>query len=105
MSDYVVAVTAGATASSAGVDADGGESAGDPLLDVNGIEEQELPTLTVATLGGSEKITLLQLESKVHLGLMEGMMAVAVDGCSKLRDVLDAKVREHGAAIVSAAGL
>lgn len=105
MTDYVVAVTASASSSGAGGSADGGEEQGDPLLDANAIEEQDLPTLTVATLGATENITLLQLESKVHLGLMEGMMAVAVDGCGKLRGMLDEKVREHGAAIISAAGL
>ncbi|KAI5799992.1 ribosomal protein S5 domain 2-type protein [Geopyxis carbonaria] len=95
MTDYVVAVTVAASTTSTANAAPGlsYEEAADPLLDVNGIEELDLPSLTVATLGASENITLLQLESKVHLGMLEGMLSVAVDGCSKLRDILDEKVK------------
>lgn len=103
MTDYVVAISAAsttvtattaaaATAATAGDDGSGRE----PLLDVNGIEESDLPTLTVATLGATEKITLLQMENKVPLAALEGMLAVAVDGCAKLRDLLDRVVRKHG---------
>src|SRR5271154_5818370 len=49
MRDYVVACTAGSTSSYSSND----EKA-DPLLDLNGSEEQELPFLTVATLGASD---------------------------------------------------
>jgi len=63
---------------------------------VNGIEEGELASLTVATLGATEKITLLQLESRIQLGLMEGLLAVGVDGCARLREMLDEVVRRHG---------
>lgn len=106
MSDYVVGMTAGT--SSAQTSAPAGvsyEEAAEPLLDVNGIEEGDLPNLTVATLGATEKITLLQMESKVHLGMMEGMLAVAVDGCAKLRDMLDDVVRKHGSEIARSGAL
>lgn len=101
MTDYVVAVSAASTtvtattAAAATADDDDG-SGREPLLDVNGIEESDLPTLTVATLGATEKITLLQMENKVPLAALEGMLAVAVDGCAKLRDLLDRVVRRHG---------
>lgn len=93
MTDYVIAVTA---ASSAGTARGGFDETSDPLLDVNGIEEGELASLTVATLGATEKITLLQLESRIQLGLMEGLLAVGVDGCARLREMLDEVVRRHG---------
>jgi len=97
MSDYVVGMSAGvATKTISSRGARSYEESADPLLDVNHIEEGELPHLTVATLGNSERITLLHMESRVHLGMMEGMLAVAVDGCSKLRDMMDGVVRKHG---------
>ena len=65
-------------------------------MDVNSAEETDLPSVTVATLGGGENISLLQLESKVRLERLEGMLAVAVDGCAGLREVLDGVVRDHG---------
>jgi exosome complex component RRP41 len=101
MTDYVVGIAAGAATSSPSAAGD----AGDPLLDVNGVEESDLPHLTVATLGATEKITLLQLDSKVDLRMLDGMLAVAVDGCAKLRDVLDGCVRKHGIELAGSSAL
>jgi exosome complex component RRP41 len=90
-SDYVVACTAGSTSSYSSND----ETA-DPLLDLNTMEEQELPFLTVATLGASERVCVCVLESRVQVGRVEGMLAVGVDGCKQVRDILDGVVRRHG---------
>lgn len=98
MSDYVVACTAGShTIRSRSNPEEEGE---DPLLDMNNLEEADLPSITVGTIGGGEKITLLQLETKVRLDRLEGMMAVALDGCGKLRELMDEIVRMHGNEIV-----
>jgi exosome complex component RRP41 len=106
MSDYVVGMGAGSSSTvTAGGTEVSYEEAADPLLDVNHIEEGELPHLTVATLGATERITLLTMESKVHLGMMEGMLAVAVDGCRKLREMLDEVVRAHGSEIARSGAL
>lgn len=94
MSDYVVACTAGSHSARSGnnpeVEGEG------PLLDMNNVEESDLPGVTIATIGNSEKITLLQLETKVRLERLEGMMAVALDGCGKLKEIMDDIVRTHG---------
>lgn len=95
MTDYLVACTAGSTSSYAAND----ESA-DPLLDLNAQEETELPFLTVATLGATDKIAVLVCESRVQVARLEGMMAVAVDGCKGVRNFLDDVVREKGAQMV-----
>ena len=88
MYDYLVACTAGSTASYASAD----ETA-DPLLDLNGSEEMELPFLTVACLGAEERVVVLVLETRVQVGRVEGMLAVGVDGCKQVREVLDGVVR------------
>ncbi len=95
MTDYAVACTAGSTASHTAADDDG--TAADPLLDLNLQEEPELPGLPVATLGASDRVAVLVCETRVHADRLEGMLAVAVDGCKQVRAILDAVVREAGA--------
>ncbi|CAL3972212.1 unnamed protein product [Diplocarpon coronariae] len=91
MRDYVCACTAGSTSSYSSND----EKA-DPLLDLNASEEQELPFLTVATVGKSDDVAVLVMETRVQVGRLEGMLAVGVDGCKQVRDIMDMVVRERG---------
>lgn len=95
MTDYIAACTAGSTSTYAAND----ENA-DPLLDLNHQEEQELPSLTVATLGDSDRIAVLVCESRVQVSRLEGMLAVGVDGCKQVRTILDNVVRERGKRMV-----
>lgn len=96
MVDYMVACTAGSTMA-----AWGGADEEDPLLDLNGTEEVELPFLTIGTLGaGEERVGVLVMESRVPMGSVEGMMAVGVDGCKQVREILDGVVRTHGKRIL-----
>lgn len=90
MSDYIVACTSGLTTPQSGTESS------DPLLDLNGMEEQELPWLTVGTLGAGERVSVLVMESRVQVGRLEGMLAVGVDGCKQVREILDAVVRRQG---------
>lgn len=91
MTDYLCACTAGSTSSYAAND-----EAADPLLDLNSQEETELPSLTMATLGATDRVAVLVCESRVQVGRLEGMMATAADGCKGVRDFLDGVVREKG---------
>lgn len=95
MSDYIIACTAGLTLSSGS-----NNDETDPLLDLNGLEEQELPFLTVGTLGATEQISILVMESRVPSGRIESMLAVGVDGCKQLRQIMDRVVRAHGKKIL-----
>ncbi|KOS20104.1 Exosome complex component ski6 [Escovopsis weberi] len=95
MTDYIAACTAGSTSSHAA-----GDDAADPLLDLNGQEEQELPFLTVATLGDSDRVAALVCESRVQVGRLEGMLSVGVDGCRQVRRTLDEVVRAKGVRMI-----
>ncbi|KAI9778698.1 MAG: Exosome non-catalytic core component [Geoglossum umbratile] len=95
MTDYIIACTAGSTSSYNSND----ENA-DPLLDLNGLEEMELPFLTVGTLGAGEKVSVLVMENRVQIGRLESMLAVGVDGCKQVREILDQVVRKQGKRIV-----
>ncbi|KAK2598682.1 hypothetical protein N8I77_012074 [Diaporthe amygdali] len=96
MTDYISACTAGSTSTHAA-----GDEGADPLLDLNHQEEQELPSLTVATLGATgDRVAVLVCESRVQVSRLEGMLAVGVDGCKQVRQILDACVREKGARMI-----
>ncbi|KAJ4364137.1 Exosome non-catalytic core component [Neocucurbitaria cava] len=82
MTDYLVACTAASSASATAAD---NAAADDPLLDLNNQEELELPFLTVATLGESEGVAVCVLENRVRMERVEGMLAVGIEGCKRLR--------------------
>lgn len=96
MTDYLVACSAGSTSSHSAAD----ESA-DPLIDLNNQEEQELPFLTVGTLGATDKVAVLVCESRVQVSRLEGMMVAAADGCANIRAYLDSVVRDKGHRMVA----
>ncbi|KAI6748187.1 hypothetical protein HG531_008729 [Fusarium graminearum] len=72
MSDYIAACTAGSTSTYAA-----GDDNADPLLDLNNQEEQELPFLTVATHGDTDRVAVLVCESRVQVSRLE--VAAGVD--------------------------
>lgn len=94
MSDYIVACTSGSILSYSGSDPD--KETADPLLDLNGQEELELPWLTVGTLGAGERVSVCVMETKVRAERLESMLAVGVDGCKQVREILDTVVRRRG---------
>ena len=94
MSDYIVACTSGSISSYTGNTPD--DETADPLLDLNGQEELELPWLTVGTLGAGEKVSVCVMETKVRMERLESMLAVGVDGCKQVREILDGVVRRRG---------
>ncbi|KAI6784589.1 Exosome complex component-like protein [Emericellopsis cladophorae] len=95
MSDYIAACTAGSTSSHSASD-----DSADPLLDLNTQEEQELPYLTVATLGSSDRIAVLNCESRLQVSRLEGMLVVGVDGCKQVKQILDRVIREKGVQMI-----
>ncbi|KIW00754.1 uncharacterized protein PV09_07736 [Verruconis gallopava] len=101
MSDYLTACTAGSTVNAAASRSAPRPQAAlpglsnladdveDPLLDLNSLEEQELPYLTVGTLGATDKVVVCVLETRMHAHRLEEMLAVGVDGCARIREILD----------------
>jgi len=102
MSDYLISCTAGSTVNSSSRGHQQSlahgltEDVEDPLLDLNGLEEQELPFLTVATLGASDKVSVCMLETRTNANKLEEMLVVGIDGCRKIREILDGVIRAHG---------
>lgn len=78
----------------------------DPLLDLSLPEEQELPSLTVGTTTsvpvgenkmddeeGDMKVAVLTMDSKVHCTYIDTMLAVGIDGCNQIRELLEGVVK------------
>ncbi|KAJ5693147.1 hypothetical protein N7462_002570 [Penicillium macrosclerotiorum] len=78
----------------------------DPLLDLSLPEEQELPYLTVGTttcvpvgennMDADEeemKVALLTMDSKFHSSYVETMLAVGIDGCNQIRELLEGVIK------------
>ncbi|KAK9478917.1 ribosomal protein S5 domain 2-type protein [Lipomyces japonicus] len=91
MYDYVSACTAGVYDK-------------DVLLDLNRIEEGDMPFLTMGTIGASKNVAFIQLEMKVQFDRLESMMAAAISGCHHIRQLMDEEVRRHGKARLLRAG-
>ncbi|KAF2730942.1 ribosomal protein S5 domain 2-like protein [Polyplosphaeria fusca] len=90
MTDYLTAVTCASSPSTSD------EEAGDPLLDVNSAEEQELPFLTLGTVGREGRVGVCVMESRVRGEGVEGMVAVGIEGCARVREIVDGVVRGYG---------
>ncbi|EAU29707.1 conserved hypothetical protein [Aspergillus terreus NIH2624] len=78
----------------------------DPLLDLSLPEEQELPFLTVGTTSSipvgenamdtdeeDMKVTMLNMDSKVHCSYIETMLAVGIDGCKQIREIMEGVIK------------
>ncbi|MCJ1458142.1 Exosome non-catalytic core component [Mycoblastus sanguinarius] len=96
MSDYIVACTSGLTPPAPSSQNSNNTDDPDPLLDLNGMEEQELAFMTVGTVGAGERVSVCVMERRVQVGRLEGMLAVGVDGCRQVREILDGVVRRQG---------
>ncbi len=91
MSDYISAVTVASAPSR-----DQSMDEEDPLLDLNGLEELELPFLTIGAVGEEGKVSLLVMDTRCGMGRLEAMVSVGLDGCRQVRGMLDGVVRAHG---------
>ncbi|KAG5513631.1 hypothetical protein PMAC_000669 [Pneumocystis sp. 'macacae'] len=80
MYDYVSAITVGSTDV-------------DPLLDLNAVEENSISWCTVAILGKSEDIILLQTETRIHMEKFEDMLSLALYGCRQIYKIMDNSIR------------
>lgn len=89
----------------------------DPLLDVSNPEEVELPHMTVANTnplpgsgsgdgdGGEDEeegqmLSVVQMESGVHISYLETMFAVGIDGCKQVREILNGVLKATGKRIL-----
>ncbi|KAK0546596.1 Exosome non-catalytic core component [Tilletia horrida] len=82
MTDYVVAMSAGLHLSST-------------LLDLSSSEEMDLPNLTVAVLPRSKRVTLAQLETRLHADRFEEMFKLSIEACGVLHQEMNREMKRR----------
>ncbi|OAX81124.1 hypothetical protein ACJ72_04536 [Emergomyces africanus] len=89
----------------------------DPLLDMSLPEEQELPFMTVANTNPAptgadsmddeeenQMLSIVQMESGVHISYLETMFAVGLDGCKQVREILNGVLKAAGRKVLEGEG-
>lgn len=73
-----------------------------PLLDLNLVEQSDLPFVTLAVLPRSGKVPLMQLDTRIHIERFSAMIGISVEAAQVLRDELDAAMRGRTLKLVTA---
>jgi exosome complex component RRP41 len=78
-----------------------------PLLDLSAPEESDLPMLVVASLPTSGKVTLAQMETRLHVDRFEEMLLLGVEGCAVIKEEMESVVKDRTQRVVKrmAAGI
>ncbi|WWC59108.1 uncharacterized protein I303_101656 [Kwoniella dejecticola CBS 10117] len=76
-----------------------------PLLDLSHVEEQDLPNLVIASLPNSGKITLAQMETRLHVDRFEEMLSLGVEACQVLKTEMEDVVKSQTEKIVERMGV
>ena len=71
-----------------------------PLLDLSAPEEADLPMLVVASLPNSGKITLAQMETRLHVDRFEEMLTLGVEGCAVIKAEMEQVVEARTKTVV-----
>lgn len=71
-----------------------------PLLDLSAPEEADLPMLVVASLPNSGKITLAQMETRLHVDRFEEMLTLGVEGCAVIKAEMEQVVKARTKTVV-----
>jgi len=78
---------------------------GTPILDLNYLEDSSGVDLPVAILPQSEKVIMVQMDSKIKLEEFEEVMRLAMDGCKTIHAILLETVKERTNTLVSSRGV
>jgi exosome complex component RRP41 len=89
LTDYVCAISAGVHAT-------------EPLLDLTALEEGDVPHATVAVLPRSGALTLVNMETRLHVERFEALLKVAGEAGKVLHTEMRTHLRAHTTALVDA---
>jgi exosome complex component RRP41 len=87
LADYVCAVT-------------GGVHAAAPMLDLTALEEADLPYVTVASMPRSGHLTLVSMETRLHVDRFEEILRLAGEAGAVIHKEMRAVVRERTKALL-----
>jgi len=73
-----------------------GSSDGVPCADMSSREYNEVvPRITIATIGGKDKIVLVDMKNIVHKNHMPDLLKMGIDSCTKVHACLETAVLNH----------
>lgn len=75
------------------------------IIDLNYVEDSSGVDLPVALLPQSEKVVMLQMDSKLKIEEFEQVMKLAMEGCKKVHELLLESVSERTNNLVSSRGI
>jgi len=72
------------------------------MLDLTTLEENDVPHVTVAMMPRTGKITLLTMETRLHVDRFEEIFRLAIDGGKVIHKEMKGAVRERTDVLVTA---
>lgn len=82
----------------------GGVHSTSPLLDLNTLEENDVPHISVAVMPRTGRVTLVTMDTRLHLDRFEDIFRLAVDSCRVLHDEMRAALARRTQYLVIAVG-
>ncbi|KAG5339291.1 Exosome complex exonuclease RRP41 [Termitomyces sp. T112] len=89
--DFVCAVTGGVHSTS-------------PLLDLTLLEENDIPNVTIAVMPKTGKVTLLTMETRLHVDRFEEIFKLATDAAKVIHGEMKTAVQSRTSMLVTAMG-
>lgn len=82
----------------------GGVHSASPLLDLNTLEENDVPHISVAIMPRTERVTLVTMDTRLHLDRFEEIFQLAVNASRVLHDEMRTALARRTQSLVAAIG-
>lgn len=82
----------------------GGVHSTSPLLDLNTLEENDVPHMSVAVMPRTGRVTLVTMDTRLHLDRFEEIFRLAIDASTVLHDEMRAALAKRTKSLITAVG-
>jgi len=82
----------------------GGVHSTSPLLDLNTLEENDVPHISVAVMPRTGRVTLVTMDTRLHLDRFEEIFRLAVDASKVLHDEMRTALEKRTQSLIAAIG-
>ncbi|KAG9315105.1 ribosomal protein S5 domain 2-type protein [Chiua virens] len=82
----------------------GGVHSTSPLLDLHTLEENDVPHISVAAMPRTGRVTLVTMDTRLHLDRFEEIFRMAVDATTVLHDEMKSALEKRTQSLVAAVG-
>jgi exosome complex component RRP41 len=71
-----------------------------PLLDLNTLEENDMPNVTIAIMPKTRKVSLVTMETRLHVDRFEELFRVAVDAGKVIQEEMKATILSQSSGLI-----